>query len=197
MEDGRDYRRNLITVPACAEHNLRKSMDDEYLQLILVHGWFNNPLAEKQFKTKMLRAFSRRPALLAALYKERTSVVVDDVPTEAVSINRLRFGRSLEMIFRALYFKTYSEQLLLPVRIHTTLLLDMESAQADQVNEKVKEFCLSTQQYVASCSAVGENPEIFWFKIRRSDEKPFVACHLSFYGGFDVYVVASEKFQKV
>jgi len=197
MQDGRDYRKNLITVHACAEHNLRKSRDDEYLHLILVHGYFNNPLAGKQFKTKLFRAFSRRPALLAALYKERTPVVVDDVPTEAVSIDRPRFERALEMVFRALYFKTFSERISLPVRLHTTLLLDMESTRADERNNKVKEFCRFTQQYVGNCLPVGENPDIFWFKIKRSDTSQFAAYQLSFYGGFDVYVVASEKFPQV
>jgi hypothetical protein len=41
MQDGTDYRQNLITVPACDAHNLKKSADDEYLQLILTHGYFN------------------------------------------------------------------------------------------------------------------------------------------------------------
>lgn len=30
-----DFRRNLITVPACADHNLRKSSDDEYFLWVL------------------------------------------------------------------------------------------------------------------------------------------------------------------
>ena len=36
LADGRDYRRNLITVPSCADHNLHKSGDDEYLLYVLV-----------------------------------------------------------------------------------------------------------------------------------------------------------------
>ena len=70
MGDGNDYRKNLITVPACDDHNLEKSHDDEYLHLIVIHGYFNNPLAQKQFKTKLTRAFSRRPALLAVFHLE-------------------------------------------------------------------------------------------------------------------------------
>ena len=37
---GIDYRKNLITVPACDAHNLQKSKDDEYLQLLVIHGYF-------------------------------------------------------------------------------------------------------------------------------------------------------------
>jgi hypothetical protein len=196
MQDGRDYRKNLIRVPACSEHNLKKSKDDEYLHVILVHGYFNNPLAEKQFKTKLFRAFSRRPALLAALYKERKSVVVDQIETEAVSIDRPRFERVLEMLVRALYFKSFRERLSLPIHLHTTLLLDMESANADERNEMVKTFCLSARKYVDDAPRRGENLEIFWFKIKRKNDKQFVACHLCFYGGFEVYVVASSKFRR-
>jgi hypothetical protein len=194
MQDGKDYRKNLITVPACSEHNLAKSKDDEYLHLILVHGYFNNPLAEKQFKTKLVRAFSRRPALLAALYRERTSLSVDGEQTEAVSIDRQRFDRALQLLFRALYFNTFGERLSLPIRLHTTLLLDMDSANADERNNMVKTFCSTVRQYVGDAAAVGTNPEIFWFRMKRKREKEFVACHLCFYGGFDIYVVGSSRY---
>jgi hypothetical protein len=32
---GRDLRRNLITVPSCAEHNLKKGADDIYLMWVM------------------------------------------------------------------------------------------------------------------------------------------------------------------
>lgn len=32
---GKDYRRNLITVPSCDEHNSKKESDDEFLMVSL------------------------------------------------------------------------------------------------------------------------------------------------------------------
>jgi hypothetical protein len=192
MQDGIDYRQNLITVPACDEHNLRKSADDEYLQLILIHGYFNNPLAEKQFMTKLLRAFRRRPALLAQLHRENTPVVVGEVETAAVTIDRRRFERSLEMIVRALHFHTFKERLLEPMRMHTTLLLDMESDVADANNEMVKKFCAGVRELIGDAPALGDNPNVFWFKYKRLENS--CGWHLCFYGGFDVLVLASPRF---
>jgi len=191
MQDGIDYRPNLITVPACNEHNLKKSADDEYLQFLLIHGYFNNSLAEKHFKTKLLRAISRRPALLAQLHRENTPVIVGDIETVAVTIDRARFERSLEMIVRALHFHVFHERLLHPMRIHATLLMDMESEVADVDNAGVTMFCARVRELVAEAMPVGDNPTIFSFKYRCHGED--CGWHQSFYGGFDVYVVASPR----
>jgi hypothetical protein len=194
MGDGIDYRNNLITVPACDAHNLRKTKDDEYLHLILVHGYFNNPLAEKQFTTKLTRAFSRRPALLAALHKDNTPVVVDGMDTAAVTIDRKRFTRSLEAVVRALYFHSFGERLELPLRIHTPLLLDLESENAERANQLVTAFCITAKMIVESLPAQGANPAIFWFKMKKTGTGTVVS-QLSFYGGFDVFAVASDRFR--
>lgn len=196
MQDGRDYRRNLITVPACDAHNLHKSKDDEYLRLLLVHGYFNNPLAEKQFKTKLVRAFTRRPALLAAFHSENNSVVVDGIPTEAVTIDRPRFDRSLEMVIRALYFAVFQERLAYPVRVHSPIFLDMESRDADRRNEMVRTFCLAVREHLRDAEVHGENPEIFWFKIKHRGPAHFVSCQMCFYGGFDVFAAATSRFHE-
>jgi len=193
MGDGNDYRKNLITVPACDEHNLEKSHDDEYLHLIIIHGYFNNPLAQKQFVTKLTRAFSRRPALLAAFHSDNTPVVIDGVETSAVTINRERFERSIDMLVKALYFHVYGQRLIMPLRVHTPLLLDIEGKDADKVNEQIKKFCLAVRTHLEHKELFGENTDIFWFKIDHSEKRNLFSCHMQFYGGFDIFVTANEK----
>jgi hypothetical protein len=192
MQDGIDYRKNLITVPACDKHNLEKSHDDEYLHLLVIHGYFNNPLANKQFKTKLTRAFSRRPALLAAFHSDRTPVTVDGVETVAVTIDRERFERSIDMLVRALYYNEYNQRLTMKLRIHTPLLLDMENKNADEINKMVKDFCLAVRTHLEQKQQIGDNPEIFWFKIDHSRNRNLVSCHMQFYGGFDIFATANE-----
>ena len=193
MGDGHDYRKNLITVPSCDNHNLEKSHDDVYLQLIVIHGYFNNPLAKQQFKTKLTRAFSRRPALLAAFHSDNTPVVVDGVETSAVAIDRERFERSIDMLVRALYYHVYGQRLVMPLRVHTPLLLDIGGEHSDEANEQVKKFCLAVRTYLNPKDPIGENPDIFWFKIDHSEKRNLVSCHMQFYGGFDIFVTANEK----
>jgi len=64
LHDDVNYRKNLITVPSCDEHNSHKSKDDEYIQLILVNGYFDNKAGQDHFNSKTVRAMSRRPAIL-------------------------------------------------------------------------------------------------------------------------------------
>lgn len=193
MADGKNYRKNLITVPACADHNLKKSHNDEYLHLIIINGYFNNPLANKQFKTKLTRAFSRRPALLTALHSEKFPVTVDGIPTVAVSIDRKRFERSIDMIMRALYYHVYQQHLSMKIRIHTPLLVNIEDGPAHKAYELVKKYCFAVRTYLEDKQRYGENPEIFWFKIDRNQMKNLVSCHMQFYGGFDIFVTANEQ----
>jgi hypothetical protein len=40
-----DFRVNLITVASRDEHNLRMSGDDQYVLLVIVGNWQNNPEA--------------------------------------------------------------------------------------------------------------------------------------------------------
>ena len=192
MSDGNDYRKNLITVPACDTHNLEKSNDDEYLHLLVINGYFNNPLAKKQFKSKLTRAFSRRPALLAAFHNDRTSVVVDGIETCAVTIDRERFERSIDMLVRALYFHVFGERLQMSLRIHTPLLIDMEGDEGEEVNELVKNYSLAVRTHLEPKEAIGENPDIFWFKIDHSPKRNLVSCHMQFYGGFDVFATGNK-----
>lgn len=193
MGDGNDYRKNIITVPACDVHNLGKSHEDEYLHLIVIHGYFNNPLAEQQFKTKLTRAFRNRPALLAAFHSNKTPVVIDGVETSAVTIVRERFERSIKMLVRALYFHNYGQRLLMPLHIHTPLLLALEGKDADEVNERIKKFCLAVRNHLETKEQFGDNPDIFWFKIDHSEKRNLVSCYMPFYGGFDIFAATIER----
>ena len=144
-----------------------------------------------------MRAFSRRPALLAALHSEQTPVVIDGVETAAVTVERQRFDRCLDMVVRALHFHDFGERLALPLSVHTPLLLDVDTDEADRRNEQVVAFCKQTRAHVGSLTARGSNPEVFWFKIMRNEASSFVACHMCFYGGFDVFAVASQRFRGI
>ena len=68
LPKGRDYRKNLISVPSCDEHNSRKSKDDEYLLLVLGMHYENNLDAQRHFARSIKRALRRNPRLFG-IYK--------------------------------------------------------------------------------------------------------------------------------
>lgn len=60
----KDFRKNLITVPSCDAHNLRKSNDDEYLMICLASRAGNNVEAYYHTYAKVRRARERNPSII-------------------------------------------------------------------------------------------------------------------------------------
>ncbi len=54
------FRENLIKVPSCDLHNMKKSKDDEYLMIVLAIIIGNNLYSLIQASTKVKRAIERR-----------------------------------------------------------------------------------------------------------------------------------------
>lgn len=190
LDDGVDYRRNLITVPSCDEHNSQKSKDDEYVQLILVNGYFNNKAGQDHFKSKLFRALSRRPALLATLYAGAEPVTVDGVPTVAVTVDRERFIRAMERIVQGLCVKFSGERWQKDFMIQTPALLATDEPDADQVNSLVTGLCNSIVGCLEGIAKQGENPDIFWCQLLIDKPKDRMLCRMVFYGGFDIFAVS-------
>lgn len=55
----KNYRHNLIKVPACNEHNLKTSKDDEYIWTVIAFHWQNHPEVQEYSVKKIRRAFER------------------------------------------------------------------------------------------------------------------------------------------
>jgi hypothetical protein len=190
LNDGVNYRKNLIKVPSCDEHNLKKCKDDEYLQLILVHGYFNNSAGREHFNRKIMRALARRPAILRALYSSKRPVTVDAQPTVAVKIDRGRFNRVLEQICQGLHFFEFGNHWQDEIEIHSPLLLSMNEAESDKVNELVAKLSKVIIQKLSSCEKKGDNPDIFWYQMHVDKEKNRLIARMTFYEGFDIFGIS-------
>lgn len=190
LDDGVDYRKNLITVPSCDEHNSLKSKDDEYVQLILVNGYFNNKAGQDHARSKIVRALTRRPALLAALYADADPVTVDGVSTVAVTVDRERFNRAIERIVQGLCVKFFGERWPKEFEIHTPVLLAMGESDSDKVNSLVTDLSKAIIGCLDDTVKQGENQDIFWCQILMDITKDRLLCRMVFYGGFDVFAVS-------
>ena len=138
LQEGEDYRKELITVPSCDEHNSNKSTDDEFLLFTLLHGYFNNKVGKNQFHSKAVRAFERRPKFLENLFKDRVSVVVDGEETSAVDIDIDRFNNEISNICRALYYKEYQEKWMHHIDVYSPMFLAIYQKHENEINERVR-----------------------------------------------------------
>jgi hypothetical protein len=193
LVDGVDYRRNLITVPSCEAHNSQKCGDDEYLQLILIHGYFRNEAGRQHFNSKLIRALTRRPAMLFALYGNTTPVVVDSQPTVAVDIDRLRFNRALEHVCQGLCFDQTGHRWSAEVEIHTPLLLSMDDPDSDKINELVTNLSKAIIERLKELPKLSDNPDIFWYQLLVDRDRDRLYSRMVFYGGFEVFAISHPK----
>ena len=102
--DGIDLRRNLITVPSCAAHNIATSKDDEYVVALVAAYIGNTKLAADHFTTKVLRALQRSPGYAATVVRNAARVPTNGLGTVALRVDDDRFERVMEKTARAVVF---------------------------------------------------------------------------------------------
>lgn len=183
-----DYRRNLITVPACKEHNLAKSDDDLYFLWVLSTNLPANAIARGQVATKLKRVHNRRPALGSSVLSDAKDVVVADSHSGTthdaveVPLDGARFQKVLELIARGLYSHHFDERWAGNVRVHADFIAFPEAPAPGDVDANRLVLFDCAQQLFAAETQHGENPDVFWYRVH----EPMVQCRclmrLAFYG---------------
>jgi hypothetical protein len=177
--EGADYRKNLITVPSCDEHNSEKSHDDEYLLFALAGSYTSSQVGLNQFMTKVRRAFEHRPSKADHFIRKSAPVRLRRLETDwedglQVIVQGDRIDAVLANCARALYF-------------HETAKKFRGQALQAQIT---KGFEL-TEQTLAPDEMRGENPRVFWYKFRESDATALFL--MTFYG----QSAAMVRFKKI
>lgn len=187
---GKRYRDNLITVPACDEHNLRKSKDDEYLMMILVANVGNNDVANAQMETKVIRAWLRRPQLAAMAVRSPSPARYNGEETITFQVDLPRFERSMELIARAVTFHEHHFKWLTKGFVWSPSMLPSKADTARKVIE-TSNYLLAAIPYIfRDKPLLGSNPEVFQYRIHLPEDangRGFV--QLLFYQGFNVCVM--------
>ena len=98
------YRKNLIKVPSCDEHNQRKCKDDEYLKFILTSAGGMNELAGSIFGGSVMRMFDRSPHLIDRFTPDLQVAHVGGFETGGFTLDLSRFKSSIALIVRGLFF---------------------------------------------------------------------------------------------
>lgn len=185
---GVDYRKDLITVPACENHNLRTSLDDEYLMGMLAFHWRNNQAAYKQSTTKVKRALRRSKRYYDLFFGEGKNQLLfwngEQLITAPVDIDR--FDSSMRKVARGIYYKHFDSKWLgdigiLPVSL--TAIYDRDPSPIapalTQVIQQMRLLCSKQPQH-------GANPDIFYYQVAHNDPPTCTVMRLVFYGGFEV-----------
>lgn len=189
---GVDLRRNLITVPSCLTHNLKKSGDDEDLMYILTMNLPVKEMGEHHFITKVLRAINRRPALLNEITAKTTPVTLQDGATNelfetiAIQIDGARLERALRQVSLGLYRYHLGANWAGPLRIHPEFLRHLHDPKAFEWNSVIQDLSGYADKLFLEAPFHGENKEVFRYQVVFPDTRIPVAIRMHFYGGVRV-----------
>ncbi len=174
---GKDYRKNLITVKSCFEHNLEKSSDDEYLLFILTFNTKANEIPVKHLSKKISRAinnprksfrsFLRKPKRI--LYRDSKSGLI--VPTYTYEIDVERYEKILKQIAIGLYYYKYKNIFNGEIQVIVNGAL---SGVSEKINQRQMEISSTFDSVFSVIKYKGENKEIFKYKIIKNNNIIFL-----------------------
>lgn len=187
---GINYRRNLITVPSCTEHNASKSEDDEYLLFIILSAGAN-AIARRLFSTKVMHALSERTYLVGLITRDMIPAFYNGTPTMAFTVDHGRFTNSTIHLARALYYYHYHKKWLERIEVYSPALLQRGGLEAQSMNAANEWISRVTEKLFQRFPQYGDNSRIFYYNIHRDKEAKQISIRMVFYEGIVIVAVSS------
>jgi hypothetical protein len=192
--NGKDYRKALITVPSCDDHNSAKSKDDEYLMMVLTSYFNNNQAAQDQIKSKIARAWAKSPRLPAALVKNLRTINTSGGQHHAYEVDTPRFDQSLSWAANGLYHHVYGKPIDPTYKVISYPLVQLDAPDGAAVNTGRAKILLLANQMFDGLPTLGENPEIFWFQVSPVIDARSV-IRMCFFESFQVVAMSSATLE--
>lgn len=188
LDPGMDYRQNLITVPACNEHNLATSTDDEYVSIVVALHWKNNEAGYNYITPKTKRALRRSGGLLARIAEGNAPTTVEGLPSRAIQVDIEGFQIVLDKVARGIHYYHFGQKWLEPIDILLPGLVGVDSA-AVRKNTKDRMIAQLARHVFNNRPQYGENPDVFYYQAQQDETIPFTTVRMVFYDGFEVLAV--------
>lgn len=195
LPEGVDLRKNLIKVPSCDIHNSAKSQDDEFLLYVLCMNITNNSVAFRQFATKIMRSYNRRPGLMKTIINENQEVIAIDnsgtaFNTLMVKADTSRINGCFDKIARALYYVEFGSRFEGYCRFLHDWMIKPDSKFNVVVKDGDKERSAvdHVKSYFSSLDHMGSNPSVFRYRFEEPDSRGLIALSMQFYGGCNAFI---------
>jgi hypothetical protein len=200
-----DYRKNLITVPSCLEHNNSRSKDDEYLAAIIAMN-SESDIAFTMFTSKWVQSLLRREGILgkrifstarsARVIKRKNNILIP-YETLAITYEINRIYRVIESIARGLFYieSGYSEKWLKNCIVMSPNFLNRDLTYAKdyyKLNQLEQAFVHGEEFQNLELTKKGTQPNIFYYQFFKSQDREFLV-RMVFYGDFTFFVFLKER----
>ena len=197
LPKGFNFRKNLISVPSCDEHNSHKSLDDEYLMFVLVTNFFGNDQKWQHFESKVMRAINRKPHVFQKfLNNQFPATLIPGITGEVLrslvyQVDKERFNRVVIQVAHGIYFHHTREKWNGKCKIFTPAMMVGVGDNRIELNEVLQECGNDLRQLFSNTKKYGANPEIFSYSIVSNGSDKCV-IFLKFYEGFEVTVFMGD-----
>lgn len=189
--EGLDFRRNLITVRSCDEHNSEKSHHDQFLMVSLAGIVGNNSIGYMHGMTKVDRAMriSAGRLLDQVLIEKKEVLKIDlgdnrftDIIVGTPDVQRLR--ECFEHIAYGLHQAHYRRRFVGKVNIFLGYLFH-----ADGNSKTFAEFIADKVELeLKDKPRLGSNQEVFYYQVSEPDQFGLYMIRAVFYGGLSVFM---------
>lgn len=181
-----DYRKNLITVPSCDEHNSAKSNLDELLFTVITMSASSNKYGQYLFSEKAVdKVVFRSHHIFNSIFNSTKSALISrdqeksSKPTLICNIDKNKLDDCFTHIAKGIYFYHFKQVYTHSIEIHYQFQI-FTSANTEKMNYELEEINRSINKMLSAIEKHGENPDIFYYKIL--EEKPeTLLLQLSFY----------------
>jgi len=180
--DDPTFRKDLIKVPSCDVHNLRKSKDDELLRHILASAPGNNEHCLAIIERGVIPAFERRPHILETFLPNLAGIQMGAFKTASFTIDLARFESSIRSIVRGLFFAETAKKLEWDLTVVWGVLLT-----SDRAHAPFFQLIRGWEQRLPPMRR-GSNPTIFSYDFHEFKNGTSALCRLRFYEGHPIYV---------
>lgn len=189
--DGRDLRKNLITVPSCDEHNSEKSHHDQFLMVSLAGIIGNNSIGYYHGMTKVDRALrSSAGRLLDQVLLEKKQLLKIEfaenrfinVIVGTPDVERLKL--CFEHIAYGLHQHHFRRRFVGRVNVVLGYLFHNDKNSktfVEFISDRVQLDLVNEPQY-------GWNPDVFYYQITTPDQFGLYLIRAVFYGGLQVFM---------
>jgi len=192
---GIDFRINLLTVPSCEDHNLKKTKDDEFLLVALAGYVGNNYIGYFHSQTKVNRALRRKSkdfltkqVMINARDYEILGKNGKKYPVIYGNIDSKRFTRCFAQIARGLFYAEF----LKVFEGECTIILGFIKYLDEDTNTLTK-FLKHRFELENLEEEKGSNPHVFRYQFCKPDKDGLIALRMIFYQGAEVYVAFIPK----
>lgn len=188
--DGDDYRKELITVPSCDQHNLRKSKDDEFLMVSLAGIFGNNSIGYMHKLGKVDRAIRRSSRrLLEKVFTKKKHYLFEAGDNKFYEViwgtpDQKRLQNCFNHIAYGIHYHHFGNRFSGKTQILLGYL-HHEDKNSRNFISFIKDKALSDLDGIIKN---GENHEVFYYQFTKPDQFGLYLVRLVFYGGIEIYI---------